>query len=276
MRHDGVELPEVASGRAVLRLVAAAEDAERADRLARPRRRRHRTRLVGRVARGHGRRRAVRARGRRGSRSRHGACAGRPRRPTSCSSRGSAARRSRCSGTTMRRSWRVRAARSRGRPGRLRPAHGAAGSVRGSGAAWRSGSARARRSRRRAAFPRERATPCRARRARPRRRPHDENALEHEPGFVVLAVDVQRRDRPGLARPVLDHQSVRVDERGDAVARRDAAPAAPVALPPLLGGRAEPLPAAVPLIWRSMPDLQPSSDRFARGLKARVEGASSA
>jgi hypothetical protein len=32
----------------------------------------------------------------------------------------------------------------------------------------------------------------------------------------------------------------------------------------------------LPLIWRSMPDLQPSFDRFARGLKARVEGASSA
>ena len=27
----------------------------------------------------------------------------------------------------------------------------------------------------------------------------------------------------------------------------------------------------VPLIWRSMPDLQPSFDKFARGLKARVE-----
>jgi hypothetical protein len=27
----------------------------------------------------------------------------------------------------------------------------------------------------------------------------------------------------------------------------------------------------LPLIWRSMPDLQPSFDRFARGLKARVE-----
>jgi hypothetical protein len=34
--------------------------------------------------------------------------------------------------------------------------------------------------------------------------------------------------------------------------------------------------AMLPLIWRSMPDLQPSFDRFARGLKARVEGASSA
>jgi hypothetical protein len=32
----------------------------------------------------------------------------------------------------------------------------------------------------------------------------------------------------------------------------------------------------LPIIWRSMPDLQPSFDRFARGLKARVEGASSA
>jgi len=32
----------------------------------------------------------------------------------------------------------------------------------------------------------------------------------------------------------------------------------------------------LPLIWRSMPDLQPSFDKFARGLKARVEGASSA
>jgi hypothetical protein len=32
----------------------------------------------------------------------------------------------------------------------------------------------------------------------------------------------------------------------------------------------------LPLIWRSMPDLQPSFDRFARGLKARVEAASSA
>ena len=32
----------------------------------------------------------------------------------------------------------------------------------------------------------------------------------------------------------------------------------------------------LPLIWRSMPDLQPSFDRFARGLKERVEGASSA
>jgi hypothetical protein len=28
----------------------------------------------------------------------------------------------------------------------------------------------------------------------------------------------------------------------------------------------------LPLIWRSMPDLQPSFDKFARGLKARVEG----
>jgi hypothetical protein len=27
----------------------------------------------------------------------------------------------------------------------------------------------------------------------------------------------------------------------------------------------------VPLIWRSMPDLQPSFDQFARGLAARVE-----
>lgn len=27
----------------------------------------------------------------------------------------------------------------------------------------------------------------------------------------------------------------------------------------------------LPLIWRTMPDLQPSFDRFARGLKARVE-----
>ena len=32
----------------------------------------------------------------------------------------------------------------------------------------------------------------------------------------------------------------------------------------------------LPLIWRSMPDVQPSFDRFARGLKARVEGAPSA
>ena len=32
----------------------------------------------------------------------------------------------------------------------------------------------------------------------------------------------------------------------------------------------------LPLIWRSMPDLQPSFDRLARGLKARVEGVSSA
>jgi hypothetical protein len=32
----------------------------------------------------------------------------------------------------------------------------------------------------------------------------------------------------------------------------------------------------LPLIWRSMPDVQPSFDKFARGLKARVEGASSA
>jgi hypothetical protein len=32
----------------------------------------------------------------------------------------------------------------------------------------------------------------------------------------------------------------------------------------------------LPLIWRSMPDLQPSFDKFARGLKARVENASSA
>lgn len=29
----------------------------------------------------------------------------------------------------------------------------------------------------------------------------------------------------------------------------------------------------LPLIWRSMPDLQPSFDQFARGLKARVESA---
>jgi hypothetical protein len=29
----------------------------------------------------------------------------------------------------------------------------------------------------------------------------------------------------------------------------------------------------LPLIWRSMPDLQPSFDRFARGLKARAERA---
>ena len=28
----------------------------------------------------------------------------------------------------------------------------------------------------------------------------------------------------------------------------------------------------LPLIWRSMPDFQPSFDKFARGLKARVEG----
>jgi hypothetical protein len=28
----------------------------------------------------------------------------------------------------------------------------------------------------------------------------------------------------------------------------------------------------LPLIWRSMPDLQPSFDHFAAGLKARVEG----
>jgi hypothetical protein len=32
----------------------------------------------------------------------------------------------------------------------------------------------------------------------------------------------------------------------------------------------------LPLIWRSLPDFQPSFDKFARGLKARVEGASSA
>jgi hypothetical protein len=32
----------------------------------------------------------------------------------------------------------------------------------------------------------------------------------------------------------------------------------------------------LPMIWRSMPDLQPSFDKFARGLKARVESASSA
>jgi hypothetical protein len=32
----------------------------------------------------------------------------------------------------------------------------------------------------------------------------------------------------------------------------------------------------LPLIWRSLPDFQPSFDQFARGLKARVEGASSA
>ena len=31
----------------------------------------------------------------------------------------------------------------------------------------------------------------------------------------------------------------------------------------------------LPLIWRSMPDLQPSFDRFARGLKARVESSAS-
>ena len=31
----------------------------------------------------------------------------------------------------------------------------------------------------------------------------------------------------------------------------------------------------LPLIWRSMPDLQPSFDQFARGLKARAEGAGS-
>jgi hypothetical protein len=31
----------------------------------------------------------------------------------------------------------------------------------------------------------------------------------------------------------------------------------------------------LPLIWRSMPDLQPSFDQFARGLKARVEGGGS-
>ena len=29
----------------------------------------------------------------------------------------------------------------------------------------------------------------------------------------------------------------------------------------------------LPLIWRSMPDLQPSFDQFANGLKSRVEGA---
>jgi hypothetical protein len=27
----------------------------------------------------------------------------------------------------------------------------------------------------------------------------------------------------------------------------------------------------LPLIWRSMPDLQPSFDKFAAGLKARAE-----
>jgi hypothetical protein len=32
----------------------------------------------------------------------------------------------------------------------------------------------------------------------------------------------------------------------------------------------------LPLIWRTMPDLQPSFDKFARGLKARAEGGSSA
>ena len=31
----------------------------------------------------------------------------------------------------------------------------------------------------------------------------------------------------------------------------------------------------LPLIWRSMPDLQPSFDQFARGLKARVESSAS-
>jgi hypothetical protein len=30
----------------------------------------------------------------------------------------------------------------------------------------------------------------------------------------------------------------------------------------------------VPLIWRSMPDLGPSFDRFAQGLKQRVESGS--
>ena len=30
----------------------------------------------------------------------------------------------------------------------------------------------------------------------------------------------------------------------------------------------------LPLIWRSMPDLQPSFEQFARGLKARAEQAS--
>jgi hypothetical protein len=29
----------------------------------------------------------------------------------------------------------------------------------------------------------------------------------------------------------------------------------------------------LPLIWRSMPDLRPSFERFARGLKQRVESA---
>ena len=29
----------------------------------------------------------------------------------------------------------------------------------------------------------------------------------------------------------------------------------------------------LPLIWRSMPDLQPSFEQFARGLKARAEPA---
>ena len=74
---------------------------------------------------------------------------------------------------------------------------------------------------------------------------HDQNAFQHQPGLVVLVVHVQRRDGPGLTGPVLDHDLVGVDQRGDPVARRDAAPAAAVALPPLLALRAEPLPAAM-------------------------------
>jgi hypothetical protein len=30
----------------------------------------------------------------------------------------------------------------------------------------------------------------------------------------------------------------------------------------------------LPLIWKSMPDLQPSFDKFAAGLKKKAEGAS--
>ena len=105
---------------------------------------------------------------------------------------------------------------------------------------------RARRSRTRAAFPRERAPPRRAMaRTSSSPTPTHQCTLEHEPRLVVLVVDVQRRDRPSVTGPVLDHQFVGLDQRRDPVARRHAAPAAPVALAALLGDGPEPLPAAV-------------------------------
>ena len=40
------------------------------------------------------------------------------------------------------------------------------------------------------------------------RHPDHQHAVQHQPRLVVIAVHVQRRHRPGLAGPVLDHQLV--------------------------------------------------------------------